>query len=228
MAYVIGSEKGKKKAEEMQVGETYTATDGSTWTKKDDGSISVKTSKGETFNNAYTPTSTNRNSQFTGSSNSVITNNTTQQNIKDQMNANSIAWWDADEDERRRLEGENQRLGSMLGGTVGYDPKTGIWGGTAEGTAIPAEEILNWEYEDAPEAYENTYDPQMQELLSQILNRDDFSYDVESDPLYHQYKEMYQREGERAMKNTLAEVAAGAGGMNTYAVTVRLSCIDSE
>jgi hypothetical protein len=30
---------------------------------------------------------------------------------------------------------------------------------------------------------------------------------------------MYQREGDRAMRDTLAEVAMGAGGMNSYAVT---------
>ena len=40
-----------------------------------------------------------------------------------------------------------------------------------------------------------------------------------NDPLYQQYAKMYQREGDRAMKETLAEAAAGAGGMNTYAIT---------
>ena len=40
-----------------------------------------------------------------------------------------------------------------------------------------------------------------------------------NDPLYQQYAAMYRREGDRAMRETMAEAAAGAGGMNTYAIT---------
>jgi len=69
------------------------------------------------------------------------------------------------------------------------------------------------------EEYQGKYDKRIDALLNEILNRDDFSYDAMNDPLYQQYAAMYQREGERAMKNTMAEAAAGAGGMNTYAIT---------
>lgn len=220
MAYVIGSDNGKKKAEEMAVNETYEASDGSIWTKQADGSVSVKTSKGETFNNAYTPTSSasggsapSGNSPYTGSSNSIITYNNTQQGIKDQMNANSIAWYDADANERKRLEQENQNLGALLGGTVAYDPKTGLWSGNAEGIATPE---FTWD-EARPTAPQT--DPRIEEMLNKILNRDAFSYNVADDPLYQQYAQMYQREGDRAMRETMAEAAAGAGGMNSYAVT---------
>ena len=72
---------------------------------------------------------------------------------------------------------------------------------------------------DRPEEYESKYDPRIDKLLNEILNRDDFSYDAMNDPLYQQYANMYRREGDRAMKETLAEAAAGAGGMNTYAIT---------
>jgi hypothetical protein len=63
------------------------------------------------------------------------------------------------------------------------------------------------------------YSSQIDDILNQILNRDSFSYDYTNDPLYQQYAETYQREGDRAMKETLAEAAAGAGGMNSYAIT---------
>ena len=59
----------------------------------------------------------------------------------------------------------------------------------------------------------------LDQMYNDIINRDPFSYDVESDPLYQQYKTMYNREGTRAMNDTLASVASGAGGMNSYAVT---------
>lgn len=62
-------------------------------------------------------------------------------------------------------------------------------------------------------------DPRIDRLLNEILTRDDFSYDAESDPLYQQYAEMYRREGDRAMRETMANAAASAGGMNSYAMT---------
>ena len=76
-----------------------------------------------------------------------------------------------------------------------------------------------FEYDESKPTYKNKYDPQIDEILNQILNRDNFSYNAEDDPLYQQYKQMYQREGDRAMRDTMAEAAAGAGGMNTYAIT---------
>ena len=78
---------------------------------------------------------------------------------------------------------------------------------------------LGYDYTEPKPTYEYKYDPQMDALLDQILNRDSFSYDVATDPMYQQYAKMYQREGDRAMSNTMAEAAAGAGGMNSYAIT---------
>lgn len=63
-------------------------------------------------------------------------------------------------------------------------------------------------------------------LLDQILNRGEFSYDAESDPIYQQYAQQYQREGDRAMNDTLAAAAAHAGGMNSYAVTAAQQASD--
>lgn len=79
--------------------------------------------------------------------------------------------------------------------------------------------VQDYEQNNPKEEYNSKYDPQIDAILNEILNREDFSYDVANDPLYQQYANMYQREGDRAMKETLAEAAAGAGGMNTYAIT---------
>lgn len=67
--------------------------------------------------------------------------------------------------------------------------------------------------------YESKNDAKIDEMYDKIMNREAFSYNAESDPLYQQYAEMYRREGDRAMRDTLAEVAMGAGGMNSYAIT---------
>lgn len=91
-------------------------------------------------------------------------------------------------------------------------------GDGSEYIALPETEPVYEYYEERP-TYESKYDPQMEALLNEILNREDFSYDAASDPLYQQYAQMYQREGDRATSNALAEAAASAGGMNSYAIT---------
>lgn len=74
-------------------------------------------------------------------------------------------------------------------------------------------------YQETRPTYESKYDSRIDDLLNQILNRDKFSYDAANDPLFAQYQSQYQREGNRAMNDTLASAAAGAGGMNSYAIT---------
>ena len=74
-------------------------------------------------------------------------------------------------------------------------------------------------YESAP-SYTSRYQNQIDELTSAILNREAFSYDPETDPLYDQYKEQYTREGQRAMQDALGEVSARTGGLaSSYATT---------
>lgn len=52
MAYKITSDKGKKIAKDLKKGETYKASDGSTWKKNKDGSVSVTTKSGNVTKNA--------------------------------------------------------------------------------------------------------------------------------------------------------------------------------
>lgn len=74
-------------------------------------------------------------------------------------------------------------------------------------------------YTGSKPTYTSKYDTRIDDMLNQILNRDKFSYDAATDPLFQQYQSMYQREGNRAMNDTLAAAAANAGGMNSYAIT---------
>ncbi len=69
----------------------------------------------------------------------------------------------------------------------------------------------------APE-YQATYDQQLKDLYDKIINRKDFSYDVNSDALYNQYKDQYVTLGKQAMQDTLGQAAALTGGYDsTYA-----------
>lgn len=171
---------------------------------------------------------TNNYSQYLGQNSTAgsamytTTGSDHQDNIKNLMNINSYLWYGADDATKDLLHAENQGLSTALSGTVGFDPNTGYWSNTADssggssGFGMPT-----WDMSalgDKP-TYADEYAARIDEMLNQILNREDFSYDVLNDPLYQQYKTQYNREGNRAMNDTLASAASGAGGMNSYAIT---------
>lgn len=69
--------------------------------------------------------------------------------------------------------------------------------------------------------YGNTYDQQINDIYNQIVNRDKFQYDINSDMLYQQYAEQYANKGKLAMKDTMGQAAALTGGYgNSYAQSV--------
>ena len=66
--------------------------------------------------------------------------------------------------------------------------------------------------------YAGTYDQQLNDLYNQIVNREKFSYDLNSDALYQQYAQQYQTRGKLAMMDTMGQAAAMTGGYgNSYA-----------
>ena len=82
------------------------------------------------------------------------------------------------------------------------------------GSSLPA-----FSYENAPQ-YTNAYQEQINQMIDGILNKDAFSYDVNTDPLYAQYKDQYTRLGNQAMTDTLGQVSARTGGLaSSYAGT---------
>ena len=81
------------------------------------------------------------------------------------------------------------------------------------------EPTFDFDTSSRPTYNDNGMSAKIDAMLNQILNRDKFSYNAAEDDLYKQYASMYQREGNRAMNDTLASAAASAGGMNSYAIT---------
>jgi len=83
----------------------------------------------------------------------------------------------------------------------------------------PAPTYQNYTAKAAP-TYNSQYQGDISNVLSQLLNRQDFSYDAKSDPLFAQYKESYNREGDRALSNAMGEAMSLSGGRgNSYAMT---------
>lgn len=156
---------------------------------------------------------------FQGSANGVGVWDADQDAIRDIMNSNSKAWWSADDTERERLHAANEALARLLNGdngTVGFNPGTGYWSGDAG----QKQQLLQFAFGGAP-SYTSRYDEKLNELVDQILNRDPFSYDAENDPLYQFYQDKYQRNGDKAMRDTLGAQAARTGGLSSsYAGSV--------
>ena len=58
-------------------------------------------------------------------------------------------------------------------------------------------------------------------LLDRLLAAQDYGYDYDADPLYRQYRDMYERAGGRAAENAYGLASAYTGGYgNSYASTV--------
>lgn len=68
--------------------------------------------------------------------------------------------------------------------------------------------------------YESKYQDTIDGLMDKILNRKEFSYDFNADPLYQQYKDQYTVNGKNAMLDTVAAASGLTGGYgNSYAAT---------
>lgn len=87
-------------------------------------------------------------------------------------------------------------------------------------TVKKAEKKLNdWE-ENAPDEYNSKYSDEIESILNDILNREKFTYSLNADPLYEQYRELYTQNGKKAMMDTVGQASALTGGYsNSYAVT---------
>lgn len=83
-----------------------------------------------------------------------------------------------------------------------------------------AEKALSeWEG-NKPDQYESKYSDEIEALLSDILNREEFSYNMNADPMYQQYRQQYVENGKKAMMDTVGQATALTGGYgNSYAVT---------
>ena len=80
---------------------------------------------------------------------------------------------------------------------------------------------LNNHNASKPGEYQSKYQAVADEALNNYMNRDEFSYDLNGDALYQQYKDKYVTQGKLASQDTMAQAAAMTGGYgNSYAATV--------
>ncbi len=63
-----------------------------------------------------------------------------------------------------------------------------------------------------PGEYESAWQVYINGIIDRIMNREDFSYDVNSDALYQQYKDLYASLGKLAMQDAMGQAAGLTGG----------------
>lgn len=68
--------------------------------------------------------------------------------------------------------------------------------------------------------FESQWQDSLNQAMDKILNREKFSYDLNGDALYQQYKNQYMTQGKQAMMDTMGVASAMTGGYgNSYAQT---------
>lgn len=107
-----------------------------------------------------------------------------------------------------------QEQASQKPGDFSYDPYE------KSDVVKRAEALLQQQLSQKPGAYQSQWQTQLDETLAKILNREEFSYDLNGDALYQQYKDQYMLQGQQAMMDTMGQAAALTGGYgNSYAQT---------
>ena len=105
--------------------------------------------------------------------------------------------------------------------------KYGYSGGVDGSQYLPDASSGSFSYAQAP-TYVSKYQDQINALTAQIMGAAPFSYNPDSDPTYQQYKESYKRSGERAMQDTLGQIAARTGGLaSSYAASASQQAYDN-
>lgn len=84
------------------------------------------------------------------------------------------------------------------------------------------EDLGNWlsGFETKKPGYESEYDAILEKLYAAVMDRPDFQYDFNTDPLYQTSRDQYLQAGQQAMLDTMGNAAALTGGYgSSYAST---------
>lgn len=170
------------------------------------------------YNNLTTPTSApNINTTATAAPN--INNTATELPTVNPLPTNptydSTKWNDTTEG-KNALDSYNSAKDAVNNyGDFNYDDY--VMGDLAQG----AKDALDAHNANKPGAYQSQWQSQLDELMNSIMNRDKFSYDLNGDALYQQYKDKYIQQGKLAMGDAIGQASAMTGGYgNSYAQSV--------
>ena len=92
-----------------------------------------------------------------------------------------------------------------------------------------AKNALDTQLAQKPGAYQSQWQTQLNDTINKILNREKFSYDLNGDALYQQYKDKYTQQAKMSSANVMGQAAAMTGGYgNSYAQSVGNQAYQAE
>ena len=96
-------------------------------------------------------------------------------------------------------------------------------------TVKQAEQLLKQQLAQKPGAYQSPWQSQLNDVIKKIMNREEFSYDLNGDALYQQYKGQAVNNGQMAMMDTMGQAAGLTGGYSSsYAQNVGQQAYQGE
>ena len=86
------------------------------------------------------------------------------------------------------------------------------------------EDYLNYKDSNKPSDYSFSDSELLNQTQNKYFNMPDFSYDVQRDPIYRQYRQSYLTEGKKAMEDSIGKGASMTGGYsNSFAQNAGMS-----
>ena len=79
-------------------------------------------------------------------------------------------------------------------------------------TVAQAEALLQQQLANKPGSYQSAWQTQLNDIINKIQNREKFSYDLNGDALYQQYKDQFTTQGKLASMDTMGQAATLTGG----------------
>lgn len=122
---------------------------------------------------------------------------------------------------KAQLENENgnQAQTSQQGSTsTAQQTQAGLMQSAPSANVMSAQKYLDSLVKGESPNYQSGYAPQIKQLYDQVMNRGEFAYDVNKDPLYQQLRSQHINNGRLAMEDTIAQATGLSGGYgNTFA-----------
>ena len=110
--------------------------------------------------------------------------------------------------------------------TEGLDSRAEVEKAMANASYRPSQQVTDaanalkqWQ-QNRPADYQSGYQDRINELLGQLLERENFQYSYTRDPLYRQYEQLYTQNAHNASADAAAQAAALTGGYgSSYAAS---------
>ena len=109
--------------------------------------------------------------------------------------------------------------------TEGLDSRTEVEKAMANASYRPSQQVTDaanalkqWQ-QNRPADYQSSYQDRINELLGQLLERENFQYSYTRDPLYRQYEQLYTLNAHNASADAAAQAAALTGGYGSSYAT---------